>query len=141
VKARIALRCCVDFDVFEARGVKLGKKGTKFTTGPITFEVEEDADDSGFEDLKHDISLRTHDDVHRIKKMTFRVNNGEIPSRCVGATTISNGKDTTYYPGYHLATLPDEVDVVATMYRDLENPKTVIVPVEITTRMDLAPAE
>jgi hypothetical protein len=137
--ASIALLCCDETVEFKASSMDLTKAGSKFEAGPFRFEVTR-PEATGEQDQRQPCTLRirSKQDLDQIKQITLKV--GDQTSVAEGGPSgLTAGEFDASYSIPGLAKLPASADVVVTVYKDLKNPKTVMVPVEGTIGLGLPP--
>ena len=138
-RASIALLCCDETVDFKVAAANLTTAGTKFEAGPFRFEVvRPEASGEADQSQPCEIEMTTRRDTKQIKHVLLKVGDRTIVAE-QGPQSFIDGKFETYYSFPGLAKLPASADIVVTTYKDLENPKTVMVPVEGTIGIGMPP--
>lgn len=139
-KASLALLCCDETVEHQALKIDLTKAGSKFEAGPYRFEVTR-PEESGKADRRRPCGIKMSYPMaagEPVKQVVLKIGDRAIVAE-PGMRSASGKEGRTDYSIPGLAKLPDSAEVVVTVYKDLKNPKAVIVPVEGTIGLGLPP--
>lgn len=139
-KASLALLCCDETVEHNATEIDLTKAGSKFKAGPYRFEVIR-PEASGKADRRRPCEIKMSYPMaaaDQIKQVVLKTGDRTIVAE-TGMRSASGDEGESDYSIPGLEKLPDSAEVVVTTYKDLKNPKAVIVPVEGTIGLGLPP--
>lgn len=137
--ATIALLCSDGTAEFKAAPAGLNVRGKKFEAGPFRFEVTEpEATGKGDRRRPCGIGMKTLRDLAEIKQVTLKAGDRTFEARRSFSSRTGEESETVWeFPG--LDQLPASAELVVTVEKNRDRPKTVMVPVEGSIGLGLPP--
>ncbi len=137
--ATIALLCSDGTDEFKATPAGLNVRGKKFEAGPFRFEVTEPkATGKGDRRQPCKIEMKTRSDLRGIKQVALKAGDRTHEARRF-MSSRSGEENTAVWDIPGLDELPVSAEIVVTVEKDRDRPKTVMVPVEGSIGLGLPP--
>jgi hypothetical protein len=134
----VTLKHCPETEEFKAAGVNLRREGTSFQLGPIKLTVGELSSFEHHGRPAEVLKFHTTDACDNLRAIELQADGKTLRTIDAQSAPLRKGADPlrTFYCG--IKGLPDQVDVVASFYRDFDKPRSITIPVAVSAGLGLA---
>ena len=138
LQAEVTLRHCPKTEEVRAAGVNLRRKGTRIRLGAVELEVGgiKSYEDEGRR--REYMTLETRDDIGALRAIELQSEGRTLRALDLSSLRLSGGRDPSRRIVCGLGGLPEQVDLVASFYQDIDKSASMDIPIVLTAGLGLA---
>lgn len=138
LRAEVTLKHCPKTEEVKAAGVNLRRKGSKIRLGSVELEVGEiEPFENGGRKMEY-VTLQTLDETDALRAIELQSNGRTLRALDLSSLRLSSQPDNPRSIICRLQDLPEQVDLVASFYQDIDKPASMSIPIALTAGLGLA---